>query len=55
MDVDGDALFAGHPELRAVHLASMRYPPLARQTRIAGTVVVHVTVGNDGSVNRSRE
>jgi len=49
-DVDGDALFAGHPQLRPVQIPAFFYPPLARQTRISGTVVVRVTVGTDGSV-----
>jgi TonB family protein len=51
-EVDGEALFAGHPELRPVHIASVRYPPLARQTRRGGTVVARVTVGQDGTVKQ---
>ena len=26
------------------------YPPLARQTRVQGTVVLHVTIGTDGTI-----
>lgn len=49
--IDTDALFAGHPELKIVHFESILYPPLARQARISGTVVAHVTVASDGSVS----
>ena len=49
-EIDGEALFAGHPELRAVHIEPIRYPPLARQTRTSGVVLLHVTVASDGSV-----
>jgi TonB family protein len=48
--IDGDALFAGHSELHAVQMPPFIYPPLARQTRISGTVVVRVVVGTDGNV-----
>ncbi len=48
--IDPDALFAGHPDLRIVHFEGIKYPPLARQTRIFGTVVAHVSVAPDGSV-----
>jgi Zn-dependent M28 family amino/carboxypeptidase len=48
--LDIDALFAGHPEFKPVHFEGIRYPPLARQTRISGTVVAHVSVASDGSV-----
>jgi len=51
-EIDGEALFAGHPELRPIHIASVRYPPLARQARIVGTVVARVTVGQDGMVKQ---
>jgi len=49
-EIDGEALFAGHPELRPVSLERIAYPPLARQTRIAGVVLLHVDVASDGSV-----
>jgi len=49
-EIDGEALFAGHPELRAIHIEPILYPPLARQTRIAGIVFLHLTVASDGSV-----
>ena len=49
-EIDGAALFAGHPELGAVHLEPIGYPPLARQTRISGIVVLQVSVGANGTV-----
>lgn len=48
--VDEDALFNGRPDLRAVYLEPIEYPRLARQARISGTVVLHVSVGKDGSL-----
>jgi TonB family protein len=51
--VDAEALFAEHPELRAVHIEYIPYPPRARQTRISGTVALHVTVANDGNVKHA--
>ncbi len=53
-DIDTDALFAGHPELNIVHFESILYPPLARQTRISGTVVAHVGVAGDGRVSHAK-
>jgi hypothetical protein len=52
--IDGDALFAGRTDLRPVSLEAIRYPPLARQTRIFGTVLVEVTVSSDGSVEKTQ-
>ena len=52
--VDTDELFAGHPELKIVHFEGILYPPLARQTRISGTVVAHVSVASDGRVSEAR-
>lgn len=52
--LDIDALFAGHPEFKPVHFEGIRYPPLARQTRISGTVVAHVTVASDGRVSEAQ-
>ena len=49
--LDIDALFAGHPEFKLVHFEGIRYPPLARQTRISGTVVARVYVGGDGKIS----
>lgn len=49
-NIDGDALFAGRPELHLTHAERLIYPPLARQTRISGTVVVQVSVASDGKV-----
>jgi Zn-dependent M28 family amino/carboxypeptidase len=53
-DIDTDALFAGHPELKIVHFESILYPPLARQTRISGTVIAHVGVAGDGKVSNAK-
>jgi len=50
--IDGDALFAGRPDLRLVSAPTIPYPPLARQTRTKGTVVLDVTVSADGLVSK---
>ncbi|HKI13129.1 MAG TPA: TonB family protein [Candidatus Acidoferrum sp.] len=52
--LDIEALFAGHPEFKPVHFEGIRYPPLARQTRISGTVVVHVSVASDGKISEAK-
>ena len=49
--IDGEALFAGRPDLHVTHFVSPSYPPLARQTRISGTVVAKASVTNDGKVD----
>lgn len=49
-EIDGGALFAGRPDLTILHIEPIVYPPLARQTRISGTVVLQVTVAADGTV-----
>jgi TonB family protein len=49
--IDGDALFPGRADLRLTHSEPLRYPPLARQTRISGTVVAQVSLANDGKVD----
>ena len=49
--LDTDALFAGHPEFKPVHFEGIRYPLLARQTGIGGTVVARVSVGGDGKIS----
>jgi TonB family protein len=51
-EIDGEALFAGHPELRPVHITPVHYPPLAKQVRTNGTVVARVVVGQDGTVRQ---
>lgn len=51
-NIDGEALFAGRPDLHLTHAEGIVYPPLARQTRISGTVVAKVSVSNDGKVDR---
>jgi len=50
-NIDGDALFAGRSDLHLTHAEPIIYPPLARQTRISGTVVARVSVANDGKVD----
>jgi TonB family protein len=50
LSVDGRVLFSGHPELHPINIEAMRYPPLARQTRIMGTVVAKFVVTKDGTV-----
>jgi TonB family protein len=50
-NIDGEALFAGRPDLHLTHAGRLAYPPLARQTRISGTVVAKVFVANDGKVD----
>ncbi|HYW67896.1 MAG TPA: M28 family peptidase [Candidatus Dormibacteraeota bacterium] len=50
--IDTDTLFAGHPELKIVHFEPIQYPPLARQTRISGSVVAHVSVASNGKVTQ---
>ena len=52
-NINGDVLFTGYPELHSLELEPVRYPPLARQTRISGTVVATISVGKDGSVNNA--
>jgi len=49
-EMDAAALFAGHPELAAVHIEPISYPPLARMTRISGMVVLQVSVAASGTV-----
>jgi len=51
-EIDGDALFAGRPDLHLTHAGRIVYPPLARQARISSTVVAKVSVANDGKVDR---
>ena len=50
-NIEGEALFAGRPDLHLIHAEPIIYPPLARQTRISGTVVAKVSVANDGKVD----
>ncbi|HXC48851.1 MAG TPA: TonB family protein [Candidatus Sulfotelmatobacter sp.] len=49
MDIDGAALFAGHPELQPIYMEPIVYPPLARQVRLTGATKIKVTVAEDGS------
>ncbi|HEV2194978.1 MAG TPA: TonB family protein [Candidatus Acidoferrum sp.] len=49
--IDGEALFAGRPDLHLTHAVPVLYPPLARQVRISSTVVAKVSVANDGKVD----
>jgi outer membrane biosynthesis protein TonB len=49
MDTIGvEKLFSGNPELRITYIEAIKYPPLARQTRISGTVILKVFVSHDG-------
>ena len=48
---DRDALFAGRPDLQLAGPAHIFYPPLARMTRISGTIVLKVSVAADGTVD----
>jgi len=50
-NIDGDALFAGRADLHLTHAEGIIYPPLARQTRISGTVAAKVSVAHDGRVD----
>jgi len=50
--IDTDALFAGHPELKIVHIEPIVYPPLARQAQVVGTTLVSVFIAQDGSVEK---
>src|SRR5207245_1565295 len=52
LHIDENALFAGRPDLHLTHSAPLPYPPLARQTRISGTVVAKVSVAKDGRVDQ---
>lgn len=49
--IDGDALFSGRPDLAVEHVEPIGYPPLARQTRISGTVVLRISVAANGTVD----
>jgi TonB family protein len=51
-NIDGESLFAGRPDLHLTHAERLSYAPLARQTRISGTVVARVFVTNEGKVGR---
>ncbi len=51
-EIDGEALFAGRPDLHLVHAERILYPPIARQTRTSVTVVAKVSVASDGKVDR---
>ena len=51
-NIDGNALFRGRPDLHLTHAEPVLYPPLARQTRISGTVVAKVSVANEGRVDK---
>ena len=50
----GGSIFDGLPQLRVAHYEPPIYPPLARQTRIADEVRVHVVVDSDGAVTEAR-
>ena len=46
----GTQLFSGLPTLHVVYYEPVKYPPLARQTRISGSVQLHVIVDRTGTV-----
>ena len=49
--LDGNLLFAGRSDLHPVYLEPMmRYPPIARQVRVSGTVFLKISVAEDGTV-----
>jgi len=52
LSINGNVLFAGHPELHPLELQPVHYPPLARQTRTTGKVVAKLLVTKDGSVKK---
>jgi TonB family protein len=49
----GSSLFDELPNLRVVHYEPVRYPPLARRTRIGGEVKLHVVVAKTGAVSEA--
>jgi TonB family protein len=51
-NIGADKLFASRPELRLTYVEPVKYPPLARQTRISGTVILKVVVASDGNVSQ---
>src|SRR5882757_1013096 len=46
----GSYLFEDMPTLRVVHYEPLHYPPLAAQTRVVGTVTLHIVVDKTGAV-----
>jgi len=52
MNFDGDALFAGRPELRLMQGEPNSYPSPARLMRISGTVVLNIAFAEDRTVRR---
>jgi len=50
--IDGEALFAGRPDFRPVSIEPITYPPLARQTRISGSVLAKISIAKDRVVDR---
>jgi len=50
--INGNVLFADHPELHPLELEPVHYPPLARQTLTSGKVVAKLLVAKDGSVKK---
>jgi len=50
--INGDALFLGRPDLRFARAVHLSYPPLAVRTRVAGMVVLSVTVAAGGAVSK---
>lgn len=52
IEIDGETLFAGRPDLHLIHSEPLAYPPLARQTRTSGSVVAQISVADDGKVDQ---
>lgn len=52
INLDGATLFAGRTDLHATSLEGFKYPPIARVTRISGTVISRVSVDANGSVSQ---
>ena len=52
MEIDGDALFAGRPDLLPVHTEPISYPRLSGRLYLAGSATLNVSVLPDGSVGR---
>jgi TonB family protein len=51
-EIDGEALFAGRPDLHLTHAVPVSYPRLGVQAQISGLVVAKVFVASDGKVDR---
>jgi TonB family protein len=50
-NIYGESLFAGRTDLQLISAIPLIYPPIARQIRIAGTVVARISVSSAGLVS----